>query len=486
MHAVAPAVAAESRWEKAIATFEAADRENPPPAGGILFIGSSSIRMWNLDRYFADFPVIHRGFGGSEISDSIEFAPRIVLPYRPRIIVLYAGDNDVAKGKSAEVVARDFDRFVGVVHEELPTTRIVFIAIKPSISRWRLVGEMRRANELIRTRVESDDRLAYVDIDTPMIGDDGKPRPELFVSDGLHLSTKGYDLWAALVLPHLELPVERGQLRVASCQFPVSANVAENAEWIRRQTRDAAARHAQLVHFSECALSGYAGVDHKTLEEFDWDLHERELASIRALAKELGVWVVVGAAHRLEKHKPHNSLYVIDPNSAIVDRYDKRFCTGGDLRHYSPGDHFVTFDVNGVKCGLLICYDIRFPELFRQYHLLGAQLVLHSFYNARQKPGAIHPKIMPPTAQARAATNYLFLSVTNSSARHSWESLFVTPDGLIARRLRRDEPGVMVNLVDTRKRYYDASRPYREGAIHGKLNSGEVVDDARSKDRAAP
>jgi len=160
-----------------------------------------------------------------------------------------------------------------------------------------------------------------------------------------------------------------------------------------------------------------------------------------------------------------------------------RRCTGSDLRHYSPGDHFVTFDVNDVRCGLLICYDIRFPELYRQYHKLGARLLFHSFYNARQKPGSIHPKIMPPTAQARAATNNLFLSVNNSCAPNSWESLFVTPDGLIQERLVLDEPGVMINLVDTGKRYYDASRAYRLDSINGKLNSGRTVDDPRSKNR---
>ena len=275
-----------------------------------------------------------------------------------------------------------------------------------------------------------------------------------------------------------------GKLLVATCQFPVSADVAANADWIRKQMREAKQLEADLVHFPEAALSGYAGVDHKTLDHFDWDAQRTEFESIRALAQSLHIWVVLGATHQLSgAHKPHNSLYVINDRGSVIDRYDKRFCTGGDLRHYSPGDHFVTFEVNDVRCGLLICYDIRFPELYRQYHQLGVQVLFHSFYNARQKPGSIHPKIMPPTAQARAATNNMFLSVNNSCAPHSWESLFVTPDGLISERLTLDTPGVMINLIDTSKRYYDASRPYRLDSIRGKWNSGEVVDDPRSKDR---
>ncbi len=275
------------------------------------------------------------------------------------------------------------------------------------------------------------------------------------------------------------------QLKVATCQFPVSADVASNAEWIRNQICQAKQLGADVVHFPEVALSGYAGVDHPHLNEFNWQGQRIELESILALAASQKVWIVLGAAHQLSApNKPHNSLYVINSEGEIVDRYDKRFCTSGDLKHYSPGEHFAVFEINGVRCGLLICYDIRFPELYRQYQKLGVQLMFHSFYNARQKPGSIHPRIMPPTAQARAATNHMFLSVNNSSAPHSWASLFVTPDGLIEQQLPLDEPGIMINLVDAKRKYYDASRPYRLDSINGKWNSGETVShDPRSVDR---
>ena len=231
-------------------------------------------------------------------------------------------------------------------------------------------------------------------------------------------------------------PAPQGKLQVATCQFPVCGDIQANADFIRRQMREARQQGAELVHFPECALSGYAGQDFPSAADLDWELLHKETDSILALAKELGVWVVLGSTHRLSgDHKPHNSLYVINAQGQIVDRYDKRFCTESDLHHYSPGDHFVTFDINGVKCGLLICYDIRFPELYRQYAKLGVQLMFHSFYNARQKPGGIHPKIMPPTAQAYAGVNYMFISLNNSSAEHSWQSRFITPDGLVAAEL---------------------------------------------------
>ncbi|MBN2316524.1 MAG: carbon-nitrogen hydrolase family protein, partial [Sedimentisphaerales bacterium] len=175
----------------------------------------------------------------------------------------------------------------------------------------------------------------------------------------LHLNDKGYKLRTRVIqsLIGASKPDNVGKLHLATCQFPVSADVASNAEWIRKQLRQAHALGADVVHFSECALSGYAGVDYKTLDDFDWAKQREQLESILLLADELDLWVVLGCTHRLsEGVKPHNSLYVINPEGMIVDRYDKRFCTGGDLKHYSPGDHFVTFDINGVRCGLLICY----------------------------------------------------------------------------------------------------------------------------------
>jgi predicted amidohydrolase len=275
-----------------------------------------------------------------------------------------------------------------------------------------------------------------------------------------------------------------GRIRVASCQFPVSADIRENYHWIEKQIIEAKLKKADVVHFSECALSGYAGSDMKSLDNYNWDELHAYTDSVINLAGKLKIWVVLGSMHRLSgNHKPHNSLYVITPEGKIADRYDKRFCTGGDLEYFSPGDHFVTFSLNGVTCGLLICYDVRFPELYREYRKLNADLIFQSFYNAKEQKGNIHPLIMPLTAQARAATNYFYMSLTNSSAPESWQSCFITPDGLVQNKLPLNEPGVLISDVNIHEKYYDASRSFRSDAINGKLNSGETVQDPKSADR---
>lgn len=202
---LAAAIHAEpSRWEQAIQRFEAQDAENPPPKNAILFYGSSSIRMWKTDKDFSDLDTINRGFGGSQTADALEFVDRVVIPYEPRTIVFYEGDNDIAAGKTPEQVFADAKQFFETVHEALPETRILFIAIKPSLARWELVDDMRRANDLIRAYTEIHENFQFVDIDTPMLGEDGMPRKELFIQDGLHLSREGYDLWNSILRPYLD------------------------------------------------------------------------------------------------------------------------------------------------------------------------------------------------------------------------------------------------------------------------------------------
>lgn len=192
------------KWEPSIKKFEQQDQANPQPQGANLFVGSSSIRMWKLDKSFPRFKTINRGFGGSEIVDSIHFADRIILKHKPKVVLLYAGDNDISRMKSAETVTADFQKFVTVVQKELPETEIVFIAIKPSIRRWNLAPEIQKANKAIAAICEKNNRLTYVDIFKPMLDEDGKPRPELFLKDGLHMNEEGYRLWAAAIRPLLK------------------------------------------------------------------------------------------------------------------------------------------------------------------------------------------------------------------------------------------------------------------------------------------
>ena len=259
-----------------------------------------------------------------------------------------------------------------------------------------------------------------------------------------------------------------GCLRIAACQFPVGEDIAANARWTRNQILTAKMNGADLVHFPECALSGYGGADWTDAGALDWQSLRRETEAIVRLAGELGVWVLLGSTHQLSgDNKPHNSLYVISPDDGITDRYDKRFCTAGDLKYFTPGDHFVDFEVNGVRCGLLICYDVRFPELYREYRKMGVDVIFQSFYNARHPEDCIHPRIMPVTAQARAATNGFFMSLTNSCAPHSWPCHFITPDGLVQQKLPRDRPGILYADIDANQRYYDASAPFRMDAMAG-------------------
>ncbi len=200
----APAQEVPHRWEQLIRAFEESDRESPPPKGGIVFLGSSSFRRWDLDRSFPGKGLINRGFGGSQMADALRYLDRIVLPLAPRTLFIYEGDNDIGNGKSPETVEREFRELVSRVHASLPMTKIVFVSVKPSIRRWHLIDKAREANALVRQIAEEDPLVDYIDADRPLLGPDGKPRRDLFVDDELHLNDAGYAIWADLVAPHLD------------------------------------------------------------------------------------------------------------------------------------------------------------------------------------------------------------------------------------------------------------------------------------------
>jgi len=191
------------RWAPDIAAFKKMDDQNFPPQNAVLFVGSSSIRLWDIKKFFPDLAAINRGFGGSYISESVYYADKIVLPYKPRIIVFYAGDNDIAGKKPPELLLSDFNDFATIVHKNLPKTRIIYIAIKPSIKRWLMWPQAKKANDLILQYCRSTDFAQFLDIAPAMLGADGKPRPELFVPDGLHLNETGYQLWTKMLNPML-------------------------------------------------------------------------------------------------------------------------------------------------------------------------------------------------------------------------------------------------------------------------------------------
>jgi lysophospholipase L1-like esterase len=200
--AVRPVFVPQDKWAKEMTAFDEQDKKDPA-IGGIVFVGSSSIRLWDLEKSFPEMAALNRGFGGSEIPDSVNHVDLLVIRHKPRTVIFYAGDNDIATGHTPQQVFSDYKSFVGKVHAALPQTRIAFIGIKPSIQRWALIDKIRAANALVREFAASDDRLGYIDVDGPMLGWDEKPRKDLFVQDGLHMTPKGYELWTVLVRPFL-------------------------------------------------------------------------------------------------------------------------------------------------------------------------------------------------------------------------------------------------------------------------------------------
>ena len=193
-----------ARFAEVIARFAAWDRQNSFPERAVLFVGSSSIAGWPTADRFPGLPVINRGIGGAQISDSNHFLEETVLKYSPDVIVLYAGNNDVEAGKTPQQVLEDYQQFVAAVHARKSDTRIVYVSIHPSLARWARWPKMHEANELIRAWSAGNPRLRYADISQAMLGSDGRPMPQLFVQDGLHLTPAGYDIWTPIVARVIE------------------------------------------------------------------------------------------------------------------------------------------------------------------------------------------------------------------------------------------------------------------------------------------
>lgn len=200
-----PSQASSADWERDMQRFAEADATAPPPRDAVLFIGSSSIRFWEtLAADFPGIPTLNRGFGGSHIRDSTWYADRIIVPYSPRRIVFYAGENDLDAGRSPRQVRDDFRGFVQRVRQDLPETPIAYISSKPSPLRMGQLEAQRQANALVREDIAAMDRVEFIDVFTPMLDTRGRPRGELFINDGLHLSRAGYELWKRIVTPYLQ------------------------------------------------------------------------------------------------------------------------------------------------------------------------------------------------------------------------------------------------------------------------------------------
>jgi lysophospholipase L1-like esterase len=200
----APAAAEPARWERDIAAFEAADARAAPPQGGIVFIGSSSVRLWTtLADDFPGLPVVNRGFGGSQLRDVTAYVGRIVRPYRPRQVVIYCGGNDINAGRRADEIVADLRELVRAIHMDAPDAKIAYISIAPNPARWPQIDTVKAANRAIAGWFKSDPRLTFIDVFPHMLGADGLPLPDIFVEDRLHMNANGYAIWKRVVGPYL-------------------------------------------------------------------------------------------------------------------------------------------------------------------------------------------------------------------------------------------------------------------------------------------
>jgi lysophospholipase L1-like esterase len=202
-----PLHAAPDKWEKEIARIEASIASEKPAKGGIVFVGSSSIRLWKMLK--SDFPlhsVVNHGFGGSQIEDSTYFADRIIFPLEPRLIVLYAGGNDLNAKKTPDQVVADYEAFVAKVRAKLPNAEIAYISVAGNPARWAQVEKVKEVNRRIEEITKKDSKQKFINVFPHMLGEDGTPKPDIFVADRLHMNEKGYAIWKEVVLPFLGPP----------------------------------------------------------------------------------------------------------------------------------------------------------------------------------------------------------------------------------------------------------------------------------------
>ncbi len=193
-----------NRWEREIAALEVRGRAIPPGSDLVVLYGSSSFRMWtNAGAALAPHRVVNFGFGGSQFSDLIDFVDRVVVPLRPGLVLLYGGDNDLAAGKSPEVVEADFRRLMERIRTALPATRIGCLAVKPSPSRSKLLPAQQDANQRLRRVARWHQRVDFLEVATPLLDAEGAPDPRYFASDHLHLNAAGYARWQEVLAPHL-------------------------------------------------------------------------------------------------------------------------------------------------------------------------------------------------------------------------------------------------------------------------------------------
>jgi lysophospholipase L1-like esterase len=196
---------AQPAFQDEIKAFERLDSLQDPPKNATLFIGSSSFRLWeNVQHEFPKHHIINRGFGGSTLEDVIHYTDQIIFPYAARQIVIYCGENDIASGASPHTVLDRFDKLFSSIRRKQPKVPVIYVSMKPSPSRENLMDDMSRGNDLIREYLDGYKQTYFVDVFSLMLDEAGKPRPELFKEDMLHLNEDGYAIWKKAILPKLK------------------------------------------------------------------------------------------------------------------------------------------------------------------------------------------------------------------------------------------------------------------------------------------
>lgn len=274
------------------------------------------------------------------------------------------------------------------------------------------------------------------------------------------------------------------RLSVATCQFAVSADILSNSARICSLIARAAGEGADIVHLPEAALSGYAGAHFNGWENFDWPLLQDAQNAIASACRRHGVWAVFGTSHRVSDADHHrNAVAVIDARGQLRGRYDKRRCSVRDLESYRPGDRPLTFEVAGVRCGVLICLEWSFPSLWSDYAAAGVDLVLLSAYAAGGDGDTLHTHVIPPTLQGHAFANCVFVSASNASNRvQAFPGTWIRRSGRIGARCRRNVAGMTVNAIldePDKDELYQRIRRFRAAATNGSLYGARCPAPAR-------
>jgi predicted amidohydrolase len=266
-------------------------------------------------------------------------------------------------------------------------------------------------------------------------------------------------------------------LRIATVQMKFSGDVSANTDKILSFIDQAARSRSRIVHFSETALTGYAGSEIDSNDAIDWDSVQSAIDKVCQKAAQSNIHVILGSAVRGgEGLKPTNSLLLIDDSGTVVDRYDKMFCTGGDVKHYASGRRTVTFTVDGIRCGLLICYDFRFPELYREYLKRNVQIVFHSFHQVQDRVNDLMREVGPAHLVSRTAENFVYVVANNCINKREqwWNTRVLNPDGSVRDSLPLNEEGLLTCELDPQKEeagFYDATHENRMRAASGILYS---------------